>query len=54
MNYLIKCPNVVPNKVEVQVEVYNYIYRMLQTPPSPTPNLHDNAHWIRPATKPGY
>ena len=29
-------------------------YLVLKTPLSPAPNLHDYAHWIRPATKPGY
>ena len=27
---------------------------MLKTLLSPTPNLHDYAHWIRPAIKPSY
>ena len=29
-------------------------YLVLKTPLSPTPNLHDYAHWIRPAIKPSY
>ena len=29
-------------------------YLVLKPPLSPTPNFHDYAHWIRPATKPCY
>ena len=29
-------------------------YLVLKTPLSPAPNLHDYAHWIRPAIKPSY
>ena len=29
-------------------------YLVLKTPLSPAPNLHDYAHWIRPAIQPSY